>query len=79
MLDLTGILFSTVLMLFVILRAVQLDRLLPWFQTIGRPNLSRDPHPEARKPSKPAGTAKAGTANAGMPKRTTPKTPWRRD
>jgi hypothetical protein len=36
MLDLAGILFSSCLMLFVIVRAVQLDRVMPWFQTITR-------------------------------------------
>jgi hypothetical protein len=32
MLDLTGILFSSVIMFLVILRAVQLDRTQPWFR-----------------------------------------------
>lgn len=32
MLDLTGILFSTILMILVILNAVRLDRSQPWFQ-----------------------------------------------
>jgi hypothetical protein len=32
MLDLTGILFSSVLMLIVIVQAVRLDRIQPWFQ-----------------------------------------------
>ena len=32
MLDLGGIMFSSVIMLFVIVRAVQLDRIIPWFQ-----------------------------------------------
>jgi hypothetical protein len=32
MLDLTGILFSSVLMLIVIVQAVRLDRVQPWFQ-----------------------------------------------
>lgn len=36
MLDLTGILFSSVMMLMVIVRAVQLDRIEPWFQKIER-------------------------------------------
>jgi hypothetical protein len=35
MLDLTGIIFSSVMMLMVIIRALQLDRTQPWFQTIG--------------------------------------------
>jgi hypothetical protein len=35
MLDLTGILVSTVLILMTLVRAVQLDRSLPWFQKIG--------------------------------------------
>jgi hypothetical protein len=34
MLDLTGIMFSSAMMLFVILRAVQLDRIVPWFQKL---------------------------------------------
>jgi hypothetical protein len=36
MLDLFGILFSSLLILFVVVRAVQLDRMLPWFQSIKR-------------------------------------------
>jgi hypothetical protein len=36
MLDLTGILFSSVMMLMVIIRAVQLDREQPWFQKLKR-------------------------------------------
>lgn len=38
MLDLTGILFSSVMMLLVIVRALQLDRAQPWFQAIKRKN-----------------------------------------
>lgn len=34
MLDLTGILFSSVMMLIVIVRAVQLDRTEAWFQKV---------------------------------------------
>lgn len=34
MLDLTGIVFSSVMMLIVIMRAVRLDRIQPWFQTV---------------------------------------------
>jgi hypothetical protein len=36
MLDLTGIMFSSVMMLIVIMRAVQQDRLQPWFQKVKR-------------------------------------------
>ena len=36
MLDLTGIMFSSVMMLIVIVRAVQQDRLQPWFQAVKR-------------------------------------------
>jgi hypothetical protein len=36
MLDLFGIMFSSILMLFVIVRAVQLDRVTPWFQPARR-------------------------------------------
>jgi hypothetical protein len=34
MLDLTGIMFSSVLMLIVIVQAVRLDRIQPWFQPL---------------------------------------------
>jgi hypothetical protein len=36
MLDLTGIMFSSVMMLMVVVRALQLDRAQPWFQTLKR-------------------------------------------
>jgi hypothetical protein len=36
MLDLLGIMFSSVMMLMVIIRAVQLDRSQPWFQKVKR-------------------------------------------
>lgn len=36
MLDLFGIMFSSVMMLIVIIRAVQLDRTKPWFQAVKR-------------------------------------------
>lgn len=36
MLDLTGIMFSSVMMLIVIVRALQVDRVQPWFQKIKR-------------------------------------------
>lgn len=34
MLDLTGIMFSSIMMLLVVLRALQLGRTEPWFQSI---------------------------------------------
>jgi hypothetical protein len=34
MLDLTGILFSSVMMILVVVRALQLDRIQPWFQRL---------------------------------------------
>jgi hypothetical protein len=36
MLDLTGIMFSSVMMLMVIVRALQIDRTQPWFQKVKR-------------------------------------------
>ena len=36
MLDLFGIMFSSVMMLMVVIRAVQLDRSQPWFQKVKR-------------------------------------------
>jgi hypothetical protein len=46
MLDLTGIMFSSVMMVIVIVRAVQLDRTQPWFQRIKRKD---EPAPAARR------------------------------
>jgi hypothetical protein len=34
MLDVAGIMFSSVMILFVVIRAVRLDRVRPWFQTV---------------------------------------------
>jgi len=34
MLDVAGIMFSSVMMLMIIVRSVRLDRLRPWFQAI---------------------------------------------
>ncbi len=36
MLDLAGIVFSSVMMLIIIVRALQMDRVQPWFQKIKR-------------------------------------------
>ena len=36
MLDVAGIMFSSVMMLMIIVRSVRLDRLQPWFQAIER-------------------------------------------
>jgi hypothetical protein len=46
MLDLTGIMFSSIMMLMVIIRALQLDRTQPWFQKLKRKEGS--PSPEKR-------------------------------
>jgi hypothetical protein len=45
MLDLAGIMFSSVMILFVIVRAVQLDLTQPWFQTISRTDDVRQSKP----------------------------------
>jgi hypothetical protein len=37
MLDLTAIMFSTIIMLFVLVRAVHLDRIMPWFKRASSP------------------------------------------
>jgi hypothetical protein len=42
MLDLTGILFSSVMMLMVIVRAVRMDQVQPWFQAVKRAENSND-------------------------------------
>ena len=42
MLDVTGILFSSTMMLVVIMRAVQLDRFMPWFQILARRTESKE-------------------------------------
>jgi hypothetical protein len=57
-LDLTGILFSTLMMLFVVIRAVRLDATLPWFEV---------------PPSRPAADATAmATPTPAHPVRETP-------
>jgi hypothetical protein len=46
MLDLTGIMFSSIMMLMVIIRALQLDRIQPWFQTLK----ALPPAPASKRP-----------------------------
>lgn len=36
MLDLTGIMFSSIMMLIVVIKAVKLDRVMPWFEIPAR-------------------------------------------
>ena len=45
MLDLTGIMFSSVMMLMVIVRAVRLDHIQPWFQVVKLKEKSTDAKP----------------------------------
>jgi hypothetical protein len=52
MLDLTGIMFSSVMMLMVIIRAVQLDRTQAWFQSVKRKEKAQD---EKARPWRPQG------------------------
>ena len=40
MLDLAGIMFSSVIMVMAVLRAVQLDRTLPWFEKVNANEVS---------------------------------------
>ena len=47
MLDNAGIIFSTVMMLVVMIRAIRLDREQPWFQTL---QLKRQGANEASRP-----------------------------
>ena len=47
MLDLAGILFSSVMMLVVIVQAVRLDRSQPWFQTVKRQEKLVEPEAKA--------------------------------
>jgi hypothetical protein len=44
MLDLTGILFSSVMMVIVIVRAVQMDTVQPWFQRVMRKDKKAKPN-----------------------------------
>jgi hypothetical protein len=44
MLDLAGILFSSIMMLVVIVQAVRLDATQPWFQTRKRPDPPVEPN-----------------------------------
>jgi hypothetical protein len=50
MLDVTGILFSSLMMLFVVVRAVRLDRTQPWFQTLSAKAGKEAPVAPARRP-----------------------------
>jgi hypothetical protein len=45
-LDLTGIMFSSIMMLIVIVRALQLDRTQPWFQKV---KFKEKPTPENQR------------------------------
>jgi hypothetical protein len=45
-LDLTGIMFSSIMMLIVIVRALQLDRTQPWFQKV---KFKEKPTPEHQR------------------------------
>jgi len=36
MLDLTGIMFSSIMMLVIVIRAIKADQIEPWFQTVKR-------------------------------------------
>lgn len=53
MLDLVGIMFSSIMMLIVMLRAVQYDRIRPWFETA-------PPPPAAKNAANPGGRGNAG-------------------
>ena len=55
MLDLTGILFSSIMMLLVIFRAVQLDAMLPWFRPLktGTDSSGLRLRPEDQAPASP--------------------------
>jgi hypothetical protein len=52
MLDLTGIVFSALMMLFVVFRAVQLDRSIPWFDK-SAPEPTATPEAQKETPSRP--------------------------
>jgi hypothetical protein len=51
MLDVTGILFSTVMIAYVVLQAVRLDRVQAWFQVLKDSGTSKPaPRPWSRRP-----------------------------
>ena len=53
MLDLFGIMFSSLMMVVVIVRAVQLDRTLPWFEISSPKRPHRQPGFNARPSAAP--------------------------
>ena len=59
MLDLCGIMFSSVIMLLVILRAIQLDGLQPWFRP---PKTGADSTGLSLRPNGPGAGNQAGHA-----------------
>jgi hypothetical protein len=64
LLDLTGIMFSTIMMLYIVLKAVQLDRALPWFQVPGRqPHRVKDLAPV--RPAEPSWRTRTNAPPAG--------------
>ena len=42
MLDLTGIMFSTIMIVLVVLRALEFDRSAPWFETVRDATRAKD-------------------------------------
>jgi hypothetical protein len=53
MLDLAGIMFSSIMMLIVMLRAVQYDRIRPWFETSPPPAAKNAANPGGRGDARP--------------------------
>lgn len=67
MLDLSGILFSSIMMLLVIFRAVQLDAVMPWFKPMrtGTDSSGLRLRPDGQVPSAADGRASKGSAPQG--------------
>jgi hypothetical protein len=53
MLDIFGIAFSGLIMLYVVFRAVQLDRSTPWFPALNRAAAKREAAAEQTRPTGP--------------------------
>ena len=62
MLDLLGILFSSIMMFLVILRAIQMDNLQPWFKS---PKAGPDDSGLKLRPENGGGDSRTGSGTVG--------------
>ena len=67
MIDTFSILFSTVMVVLILVRAVKLDRTLPWFPAPSRPGPASPPSPPPRGSARPGRPPPEAPAAAPRP------------